>query len=82
MSKAMISAHISALISHGLIVRVPSPDDGRSVYLMPSKRGRDLFNKISKQNADKMNRLKSQMGVKNFDTLVRLITTANQIIDK
>lgn len=80
-SKAMISAHISALISHGLIVRVPSPDDGRSVYLMPSKRGRDLFNKISKQNADKMNRLKSQMGVKNFDTLVRLITTANQIID-
>ena len=80
-SKAMISAHIAALMAHGLVVRVPSPEDGRSVYVMPSKRGRDLFNKISKQNAEKMNALKSQMGVKKFETLVQLIMTANKIID-
>jgi DNA-binding MarR family transcriptional regulator len=38
-SKAMISAHLAVLIEHGLVVRVPSPEDGRSVYVMPSKRG-------------------------------------------
>ena len=65
-SKAMISAHIAALMAHGLVVRVPSPEDGRSVYVMPSKRGRELFNKISKQNNEKMNVLKSQMGAKNL----------------
>lgn len=80
-SKAMISSHIAALMRCGLIVRVPSPEDGRSVYVMPSKRGRDLFNKISRKNVEKMNVLKSQMGAKKFDTLVRLITIANQIID-
>ena len=80
-SKAMISAHIAALMVHGLVVRVPSPEDGRSVYVMPSKRGRELFNKISKQNNEKMNVLKSQMGAKKFDMLVQLIATANQIID-
>ena len=81
-SKAMISAHISALISHELIVRVPSPEDGRSVYVMPSKRGRDLFNKIVRQKAEKLNLLKVGMGVDNFDMLIQLIAKANKIIDK
>ena len=81
-SKAMISGHIAALVSRGLVSRVQSPEDGRSVYVMPSKSGRDLFNKVSKQNADKMNVLKAQMGAKKFDTLVRLIAQANQIIDQ
>ena len=81
-SKAMISKHISVLLSNGLIVRVPSPEDGRSVYLVPSKRGLDLFKKLSKQSAEKMNALKTQMGPKKFEALVKLIVTANQIIDK
>ena len=80
-SKAMISSHIAALIQSGLIVRVPSPEDGRSVYVMPSKRGRDLFNKISRQNVEKMHVLKSKMGAKKFDTLIQLISIANQIVD-
>lgn len=81
-SKAMISSHIAALISQGLIVRVPSPEDGRSVYVMPSKRGRDLFNKIVRQKAEKLNLLKAGMGVDNFDMLIQLIVKANKIIDK
>ena len=81
-SKAMISSHIAALISKGLIVRVPSPEDGRSVYVMPSKRGRDLFNKIVRQKAEKLNLLKAGMGVDNFDMLIQLIAKANKIIDK
>ncbi len=81
-SKAMISGHIAALVSRGLVSRVQSPEDGRSVYVMPSKSGRDLFNKVSKQNADKMNVLKTQMGEKKFYALVELIAAANQIIDK
>lgn len=81
-SKAMISSHIAALISQGLIVRVPSPEDGRSVYVMPSKRGRDLFDKIVRQKAEKLNLLKAGMGVDNFDMLIQLIAKANKIIDK
>ena len=81
-SKAMISAHLAVLIEHGLVVRVPSPEDGRSVYVMPSKRGKDLFNKISQTNNEKMNLIKSKLGTKKFDMFVRLITQVNQIIDK
>ena len=81
-SKAMISGHIAALIQSGLIVRVPSPEDGRSVYVMPTKRGRDLFNKIVQQNTEKMNVIKSQLGVKKFDTFVKMVAQINKIIDE
>ncbi len=81
-SKAMISGHIAALIQSGLIVRVPSPEDGRSVYVMPSKRGRDLFNKIVHQNTEKMNAIKLQLGGKKFDAFVKMVAQINQIIDE
>ena len=80
-SKAMISNHVAALMARGLIVRMPSPEDGRSVYLMPSKRGRDLFNKISGKNTEKMNLIKSHLGARNYETFIKLITQINQIID-
>lgn len=81
-SKAMISMHVAALIERGLVVRVPSPEDGRSVYVMPSKQGKVLFNKISRKNNEKINLIKSQLGEKKFDVFVKLIAQVNQIIDK
>lgn len=80
-SKAMVSAHLAALMERGLVVRVPSPEDGRSVYVMPSKRGKDLFNKIARANNEKLNLIKTQLGAKKFDTFIKLISQVNQIID-
>ena len=69
-SKAMVSAHLAALMKRGLVVRVPSPEDGRSVYVMPSKRGKDLFNKIAQVNNEKLNLIKTQLGAKKFDAFM------------
>lgn len=81
-SKAMISNHLAALMAQGLAVRVPSPEDGRSVYVMPSKRGKDLFDKIARENLRKIDMIKSQLGAKKFDTFIKLIAQVNQIVDK
>ena len=80
-SKAMVSAHLAALMKRGLVVRVPSPEDGRSVYVMPSKRGKDLFNKIAQVNSEKLNLIKTQLGAKKFDAFIKLVSQVNQIID-
>ena len=80
-SKAMVSAHLVALMERGLVVRVPSPEDGRSVYVMPSRRGKDLFNKIAQANNEKLNLIKAQLGAKKFDAFIKLISQVNQIID-
>ena len=80
-SKAMVSAHLAALMKRGLVVRVPSPEDGRSVYVMPSKRGKDLFNKIAQVNNEKLNLIKTQLGAKKFDAFIKLVSQVNQIID-
>lgn len=81
-SKAMISAHISALVDMGLVVRVPSPEDGRSVYVMPSKSGRELFNRVARANNKKLEILASKMGKVAFDNFVCLIGQANQILSE
>ena len=80
-SKAMVSTHLAALMKRGLVVRVPSPEDGRSVYVMPSKRGKDLFNKIAQVNNEKLNLIKTQLGAKKFDAFIKLVSQVNQIID-
>ena len=42
-SRPMVAAHLSALQKAGYITRVPSPDDGRSVYVLPTKSGKKLM---------------------------------------
>lgn len=78
-SKPMLSAHLSSLIRRGVVLRVPSPEDGRSTYVVPTKMGKELFKKYS-VNSEKMNVLKSALGQKNFDRFVQLIVRANQIL--
>ena len=46
-SKPMLSAHLSSLIRRGVVLRVPSPEDGRSTYVVPTKMGKELFKKNS-----------------------------------
>lgn len=80
-SKAMISGHLSVLINKGYVVRVPSPEDRRSVYVMPTKRGKDLFNEISRANNNKINDIKSKIGDEKFSEFVQIIRQINQFLD-
>lgn len=79
-SKPMLSAHLSALVAGGFVLRVPSPEDGRSVYVMPSKTGMRLFQKYA-TDSEKVKILKAGLGQKNFDKFIQLIKQANRILD-
>lgn len=80
-SKAMISMHLSALVDMGLVMRVQSPEDGRSVVVMPSRLGRDLFDRVVRASNKRIEILSKKMGKGQFDELLRLIGVANQILD-
>ena len=80
-SKAMISSHIAALMRCGLIVRVPSPEDGRSVYLVSTKRGVALVEKFNAANQKKLDMLAVQMGQSRFNNFMKLIAIANKALD-
>lgn len=80
-SKAMISMHLSALVDMGLVMRVQSPEDGRSVVVMPSRLGRDLFDRVVRASNKRIEILSKKMGKGQFDELLRLISVANQILD-
>lgn len=79
-SRPMISATISRMVAAGIIVRVPSPDDGRSVCLMPTKLGRKTMQQINNNIQALQQQLASVMGQKKFDTLMRLIESANLVM--
>lgn len=80
-SKAMISMHLSALVDMGLVMRVQSPEDGRSVVVVPSRLGRDLFGRGVRASNKRIEILSKKMGKGQFDELLRLIGVANQILD-
>lgn len=80
-SRPMIAAHLNALVARGLITRVPSPEDGRSFYILPSKRGRDLFESVSKFEAERLNAMMAKLGQKKFDDFIKLVAAVNQVLD-
>lgn len=80
-SKAMVSAHLVALMERGLVVRVPSPEDGRSFYIIPSKRGKDLFERVSNFERDRVNAIVSKIGQKKFDNFIKLIANVNRVLE-
>lgn len=41
-SKPVITRAATSLQGHGLLQRVPDPDDGRNVFLRPTDKGREL----------------------------------------
>ena len=81
-SRPMVAAHLNALQSVGLITRISSPEDGRSVYILPTKSGKKLFAEYHRANQRIVAELSQKMGAKKFETFVRLITTANKILSE
>ena len=79
-SKPMITAHITSLVNKGYIMKQPSTEDKRAYYILPTQRGVELV-EVAKLDMDKQLKcLKDGMGQEKFDTLVKLVKEANQIM--
>ena len=48
-SRPMVAAHLKALQHAGYITRVTSPDDGRSVYVLPTKKAREVIDRTNRE---------------------------------
>ena len=75
-SKPMITVRLNNLIRDGYVVRLPSPTDGRSVYVMPTKKATDVIAQI--EQAPVLQKIKGKLGAKNFDKFLELINLANK----
>lgn len=80
-SKPMIASMLTKLIAQGLVVRIPAPEDGRSVLIMPTKKGCALIVNIQQSNQKFMDDLAEKMGKKKFEILMKSISLANAVID-
>ncbi len=79
-SKPMVSAHLNALVGVGYVARIASPEDRRSMYLIPTKKGRALVDKV-RHDSDKIRlQMIQKMGQKKFDMLVKLLGGANDVL--
>ena len=77
-SRPMVAAHLVALAEMGYISRVSSPDDGRSVIILPTKRGRKLYSEYITASQRFLSDLSQKMGIKKFESLIKLISLANK----
>ena len=77
-SRPMISAHLSRLVNMGLVVRMSSPDDGRSFYVVATKKGKNVILQVNQNVDSSLDVLRKKLGAKKFESLVKLIIQANQ----
>ena len=81
-SRPMVAAHLVALQDAGYITRMSSPEDGRSVYILPTKSGAKLYAEYVAANNRVLDMLSKKMGVKKFESFVKLMSVANKIISE
>ncbi len=80
-SKPMITAHITSLESKGYITRIPSEQDKRACYIIPTEKAKALAESASIEQNRHLCRLAAEMGQEEFDTFVRLAKIANRIFE-
>ena len=81
-SKPMITASLANLIKLGLVAKVPSPEDGRSVLVLPTKKGGQLLNEIKQKNQNFMDDLAEKIGRKKFESFIKTIVDLNNLMKK
>ena len=81
-SRPMVAAHLAALQSAGLITRIASPEDGRSVYILPTKSGKKLYSEYHSAAQRILSELANKMGAKKFESFVKLIAMANKVLSE
>ncbi|MBQ8510757.1 MAG: winged helix-turn-helix transcriptional regulator [Clostridia bacterium] len=79
-SKPMVTAHITVLEKKGYIVREYSKDDRRSFYVIPTDKARELVKTTSETMSRYLHQIESALGEDDFETLLRILSDANNIM--
>jgi len=79
-AKPSVTTMVNALIKKDYLAKVPSSTDGRSYTVSITEKGKELVELTQKQYFKTMELLEEKMGVKEFDTLIQLIESANNIL--
>lgn len=80
-SKPMITAHIISLENKGYITKIPSEQDKRVYYIMPTDKGLELVEYAKVDLDEKLAYLEKELGQESFCALVGLAEKANAIMD-
>ena len=76
-SKPMVTARLAVLMRAGYVVRVPSPVDGRSVYVLPTKKCIEL---MKNNRVGPLEKISKKMGQKKFERFLELVSVANSVL--
>lgn len=79
-SKPMITAHLASLESKGYITKMPSAQDKRACYIIPTEKAKALAESARIEQNGHLDRLMNEMGQEEFDTFIRLAEMANRIL--
>lgn len=79
-SKSMATNMATSLFKKGYINKNKGKNDGRSVYLEPTEKARELVEKTQKEYFGLLSKIIQGIGEKNFERLVSLIELANKFI--
>lgn len=81
-SKPMITAHITSLERKGYITKVPSAQDKRAYYIVPTDQALELVRYAKADLNEKLAHLEKKLGQENFCALVDLAKKANVILEE
>lgn len=79
-AKPSVTVMINELIRKNYLTKVPSPIDGRSYTVSITDKGQELVETTHNEYFKSIELLKEQMGVEDFDILVKLLKSANEIL--
>jgi len=79
-TKSMATNMATSLLNNGYIEKKQSETDKRSFCLIPTNKAVHLVEDTYKEYFKMMSVLEAKMGEKDFDKLISLLETANQII--
>lgn len=80
-SKPMITAHLSVLTKKGYITKQQSQEDKRIFYIQPTEKAMDLVASAKEELNQQLEQMVQKIGQSEFDTLVKFITDANQVLE-
>ena len=80
-SKPMITAHLTSLMSKGYITKQPSSEDKRVYYILPSEKARVLVEQAKEDLYQHLEQLADGLGKERFELLVKLAGEAADILD-
>lgn len=81
-SKPMITALITALMKHGYVTKAPCPRDGRACYILPTDKAQALVASAQQETDAQLQHMMDCLGAADFDTMISLISRANQIMEE